>query len=64
MHCERCGREIYKYETCNYCGRKIGYECVKSSKSISKLVRAVICKDCWGKLPRRKQYKSATKATS
>lgn len=63
MLCERCGRDIYKYSTCNYCRKKICYSCVKSSKRASKTVRIVICKDCWTKMPSRKAYKSATAAT-
>ncbi|MGC8628798.1 MAG: hypothetical protein ACP5T4_01135 [Candidatus Micrarchaeia archaeon] len=59
MLCERCKREIYKYEVCNYCGRKIGTECVKSSRRLSKSVRLVICKDCWSDVKKRKAFKSA-----
>ncbi|MGC8547423.1 MAG: hypothetical protein ACP5MC_00260 [Candidatus Micrarchaeia archaeon] len=59
MLCERCKREIYKYEVCNYCGRKIGQECVKSSRRVSKSVRLVICKDCWSDISKRKAFKSA-----
>lgn len=60
MICERCGKDIYKYSTCNYCKRKICSSCVKSSKRISKTVRIVICKDCWTKMDTRRLYKSAT----
>jgi len=58
MRCERCGRDIFKFATCNYCSRKIGQECIKSSKRKTKVVRLVICKDCWGVMPRRKAYKN------
>lgn len=58
MLCERCGREIYKYVTCDYCGRKICYDCIKSSENASKTKKLVICKDCWSNLPKRKAYKS------
>lgn len=59
MICERCSRDIHKYETCDYCKRKICFDCVKSSKKYTKTVRMVICKDCWSKMPVRKTYKSA-----
>ncbi len=59
MLCERCKREIYKYEVCNYCGRKIGYECVKSSRTVSKTIHLVICKDCWSDMKKRTAFKSA-----
>jgi len=64
MLCERCKREIYKYEVCNYCGRKIGVECVKSSRNVSKTVRLVICKDCWSDISKRRAFKSATATTA
>lgn len=59
MRCERCGREIYKHDVCNYCGRKLCVDCVKSSKRKSKVVRLVICKDCWGAMSKRKIYKNS-----
>ncbi|MGC9037529.1 MAG: hypothetical protein ACP5GD_01775 [Candidatus Micrarchaeia archaeon] len=59
MLCERCNREIYKYEVCNFCGRKIGTECVKSSRRVNKSIRLVICKDCWSDINKRKLFKSA-----
>jgi ribosomal protein S26 len=59
MRCEKCGRDVFKFVVCNYCGRKIGQECIKSSKRKSKVVKLVICKDCWSILPRRKAYKNA-----
>jgi len=63
MNCERCGAEIYKYNVCNYCHRKICNNCVKSSRRVSKTVRLVICKDCWGDMEKRKAFKSASKST-
>ncbi|MCL5239673.1 MAG: hypothetical protein M1286_04380 [Candidatus Marsarchaeota archaeon] len=59
MRCERCSREIFKHVVCNYCNRKIGQECVKSSKRKTKVVKLTICKDCWSVLPRRSAYKNA-----
>ena len=59
MICERCSRDIYKYETCDYCKKKICADCMKSSKRISKTTRQVICKDCWSIMKSRKTYKSA-----
>ncbi len=61
MLCARCGKTIYKYRTCNYCKRKICESCVKSSRKVSKIMKLVICKDCWSKMPTRKQFKSAKK---
>ena len=58
MICERCSRDIYKFEKCDYCNRKLCFNCVKSSKRLSKTTRLVICKDCWSKMPSRKTYKS------
>ncbi len=58
MICERCSNEIYKYDVCNYCNRKVCFSCVKSQKKISPTERAYICKDCWSNLKRRKKYKS------
>lgn len=56
--CERCKREIYKNETCNYCNRKICTKCVKSSNRVQKVTRLVICKDCWSNIRRRTAFKN------
>jgi hypothetical protein len=56
--CERCKREITKYEICNYCGRKIGVECEKSSMRVQKVTRLVICKDDWSNLKKRTAFKN------
>lgn len=56
--CERCKREINKYEICSYCGRKIGEECVKSSQRVQKVTRLVICKDDWGNTKKRNAFKN------
>lgn len=56
--CERCKREISKYEICSYCGRKIGEECVKSSQRIQKVTRLVICKDDWSNIKKRTAFKN------
>lgn len=61
MICQRCGTEIYKYSTCNYCKRNICNNCIKSSRRVSKVIRLVICADDWSKMPTRKIYKSVTK---
>jgi len=55
--CERCKREIYRYDVCNYCGRKICNSCIKSSQTSTKTVHLVICKDCWTNIEKRKMYK-------
>lgn len=56
--CERCKREIYRFETCNYCSRKICNACMKASQKASKLNRLVICKSCWSELNKRTNYKN------
>ncbi len=58
MLCERCRTEVYKYVVCNYCGRKICNDCIKSSQRASKTTRLVICKDCWSDMKKRKAYKT------
>ena len=59
--CERCKREMYRFETCDYCGRKICDACVKASQKATKLQRLVICRDDWNSLPKRTQYKNKQK---
>ena len=59
MICERCSNQTYMLEKCNYCGKNICTLCVKSGKRLKKIRRLVICNDCWGKLPKRKIFKSA-----
>ena len=61
MMCERCGKDIFKQVKCDYCNRKICQDCIKSSKRKSKVVRLIICKDCWSVMSKRKIYKSTVK---
>lgn len=56
--CERCKREIFKHELCNYCNKKICNDCIKSSMRVQKVTRLVICKDCWSNLKRRTAFKN------
>lgn len=56
--CDRCKKELFRYEKCNYCSRKICNACMKSSQKASKTLRLVICKDCWSSMPVRKAYKT------
>lgn len=56
--CERCKREDYKFEQCNYCGRSVCIACEKASQRASKLNRLVICRSCWSDMGRRKAYKN------
>lgn len=56
--CERCKREINKYEICTYCNRKICNECIKSSMRVQKVTRLVICKDDWGNIKKRTAFKN------
>ncbi|PIT85592.1 hypothetical protein COU36_02395 [Candidatus Micrarchaeota archaeon CG10_big_fil_rev_8_21_14_0_10_59_7] len=59
--CLRCGKEAAYIEPCDYCEpkRMVCASCMKSSKTASKIDRKVICKDCWGKIPKRRAFKSA-----
>ncbi len=59
MLCERCGREVHKYNVCSYCNKKICNDCLKSSKKVSKIEKAFICKDDWSDMKKRGKYKSA-----
>lgn len=53
---------MFKYETCDFCKKKICNDCMKSSRKGSKVIRKVICKDCWSKMPNRKAYKATVMA--
>ena len=59
LKCDRCGADSQYLEYCDFCKRKCCMKCVKSSKRASKIRRAVICKDCWGKSDLRRKYKQA-----
>jgi hypothetical protein len=56
--CDRCKREIFKTELCNYCNRTICVLCTKSAQRVQKVTRLAICKDCWGNMSRRKMFKN------
>ncbi len=56
--CERCSNQIYMVEKCDYCGKMVCESCEKSAKRLKKVVRTVICKDCWGNLPKRSKFKA------
>ena len=56
--CDRCKKEIFKNETCTYCGKKICNDCMKSSMRVQKVNRLVICKDCWGNIKKRTTFKN------
>ena len=58
ISCDRCKNEIFKYETCNYCSRKICFSCTKSGQRPTKTSRLVICKDCWGDMKKRSAFKN------
>jgi len=57
--CERCGKEAHYREKCNSCNKYVCRSCNKSSKSASKTERLIICKDCWGKIPKRRVWEQA-----
>ncbi len=58
--CERCHKKIAKGVVCSYCGRYIGFECLKASKRVKRrdVSKINICKDCWNKSEFRKMYKN------
>ncbi len=58
MLCERCKREVYRYEKCDYCGRNVCSSCQKASQTATKTLRLVICKDCWTNMRKRRAYKN------
>ncbi len=58
MLCERCKREVYRYEACTYCNRKVCYSCIKSTQRSPKTRRLVICRDCWGSMKKRGAFKN------
>lgn len=60
MTCDRCKREIFKMEVCNYCKRQICNRCMKSSQRLRKVNRLVICKDCWSDMSKRKVFKQSS----
>ncbi|MFH1443095.1 MAG: hypothetical protein ABIG96_03610 [Candidatus Micrarchaeota archaeon] len=57
--CQRCNKEAHYVEKCKTCDRYVCRNCQKASKTASKTVRLIICKDCWGKMPKRKVWESA-----
>jgi late competence protein required for DNA uptake (superfamily II DNA/RNA helicase) len=61
MLCERCGRDTFKHDVCNYCGKKICSNCIKSSRVTGNKVRLVICKTDWGKMDKRKEFKNTSR---
>lgn len=58
MLCERCSKSAYKIEKCNYCNRLLCVACTKSSKRVKKIHRYAICKDCWGDMKKRTEFKA------
>jgi len=58
ISCERCKNEVFKYEMCNYCGKKLCYNCIKSSQRPTKTSRLVICKNCWSSMKKRTAFKN------
>ena len=58
MICERCSAQVYMLDKCSSCGKEVCKSCEKSAKRVKKVTRVVICKDCWGDLPKRKRFKA------
>ncbi|MBI4399287.1 hypothetical protein HY570_00925 [Candidatus Micrarchaeota archaeon] len=58
MICERCSAQTYMVEKCNYCNKQLCRDCEKSAKRIAKTRRYVICKDCWGDMKKRSEFKA------
>ncbi len=57
-NCERCKREIFRSEACDYCGKKICAQCERASQRVKKVQRLVICRTCWGSMKKRGAYKN------
>lgn len=56
--CDRCGEQSAKLLKCNTCKKKTCNSCVKSSRRRKgKVGKMHICKSCWSKMPKRKQFK-------
>ncbi|MCX8174918.1 MAG: hypothetical protein N3E51_01810 [Candidatus Micrarchaeota archaeon] len=58
MICDRCSNQVYALEKCNYCEKHVCEACKKSAKRVKKVDRYVICKDCWGNLKHRADFKA------
>jgi hypothetical protein len=56
--CERCSKQVFQAEKCNYCSRFVCESCEKSAKRVKKTSRYVICKDCWSNTALRGKFKS------
>lgn len=54
--CDRCSDKSAKLFGCEYCERKVCEPCVKSQKA-KKVEHIYICKDCWGDVDKRTDYK-------
>lgn len=58
MKCERCGNDTHFLAECNYCKKKLCRNCEKASDTTKNGERKIICKDCWGNMESRTQYKT------
>lgn len=56
--CDRCKKEMYRFNKCDYCKKTICFSCVKSSQKNTKTSRLCICKDCWSDMKKRKEFKT------
>ena len=57
--CQRCNKDKHYIEKCMGCLRYVCRSCQKASKSASKTNRLTICKDCWGKMEKRRAWEQA-----
>jgi len=57
--CQRCSDQTHLLEKCTYCRKYICRKCEKSARRLAKINRLIICKDCWGNMATRMQFKSA-----
>ncbi|MBU1196947.1 hypothetical protein KJ765_00390 [Candidatus Micrarchaeota archaeon] len=57
--CDRCHKDAHFLEGCMTCQLNICRACQKSTKNAANHKRAVICKTCWGIIPKRKQWEQA-----
>lgn len=56
--CQLTGIQTAKLVKCDYCGKKVCYQAIKSQKR-KKIDHRYICKACWSDMKKRKAFKSA-----
>ncbi|MBS3067288.1 hypothetical protein J4450_01180 [Candidatus Micrarchaeota archaeon] len=59
LSCERCSKQTAKLTKCNYCSKNDCVSCIRSTKKVHKIKHMAICKNCWGVMRNRRQFKNA-----